>query len=328
MFIVGLALLLLGWPIFVLPALGASGRARGVAILAVLAGASGLGWELWVDVLSGASASIRLDLFGVAVVLLPLYLWAAVEAWRAGWTRVGWTGSGLTVVALILMSVAWQEASRAAERLDLALAEGSRLMFEAKFRNEEAYARYFAMDANESDFPVGHWEAIDRRSITRVVINPAGKLRAFFGEDPERQFGEGAPLEPRPDADGWHALLVYRGVGQRQLTIQRPSNDTMSIAVDGQPMRFRLAPPPLFGLPEPDGLEYLGAFSAAVPYRDRMRVSQVWLWRDAEGLLAIGALDHLFPGRQHDFITPLRWGRGVPTPEGSFLLTTGRGAVR
>jgi hypothetical protein len=185
------------------------------------------------------------------------------------------------------------------------------------------------MNAAMADVPAGHWIA---QAPTRLIVSPAGHAYLFYswGTTTEFQFGPGAPLRATTGegAPGWEALLVMRGVGERRLAIAPPEGDALVVHIDGAPVRFRRAPPPLLDIYEDERLTYLGSYSAAERLREHARVSQLWLWRSDAALLAVGIFRYLVPGQRADFVTPAVMGPGQPEGDGWRFRWEDRGRPR
>jgi hypothetical protein len=325
--ILGYAVLLCAWLAFVVPALRAPRGARGACAFASGIGLLAALREYWMSFVWGPSVvgPIRLDIPLVVMGLAVVYAAASALLWHAGWRRSALLSAGLNVVGTALVAIAWTGAMREGARLTELFHAGNRLLFEAKFRNQEAYERYFGMAVGEADAPVahpagegtdapvGHWAAEPASRFTRLVVSPQGRAFLFYPcSETECQFGPGTALREAstgPDA-GWEVRLVQRGVGERRVSITRPAGEVLAVRIDGGRFRFRRAPPPLLGIEAEERLGFLGAYAAVDPVRQHARVSQLWLWRGEEELLAIGIFRLLVPGRRADFVSPQRLGRG------------------
>lgn len=303
--------LLCVWVLFVPPAVRARRGGRSWAVAAAALGLLAALRETWMTFVWGPSAigPIRLDIPLVAALLCGVYLPASLRLWAGGWRWTAAVAGVLTLAGGGGMAAAWVGATREAERLTRLFHAGNRMLFEAKFRNAAAYDRFFEM-SGAGDHPMaGHWQATEAGPVTRLVINPAGQAFLFHGcGDSECQFGPGTALTR--DGTGWRVRLVERGVGERTLRIEPAAGGGLSGEVDGRPIAMRRATPPLLGVSPPEQLDYLGAFAAVEPVRQHARVSQLWLWRDGDDLLALGAFQVLVAGRRADFVLPIVLGRG------------------
>jgi len=302
------------WPLFLAPAFVGKPGARGWARAATGLGLAGALYESWMTFVWGPTVAgpIRIDIFLVFALLTAMYLLASLGLLRATWRRTALAAGVLTLAAAGAMGLALAETRREAAHHDALRDEGNRLLFAAKFANQEAYDAYFG-DAGAAlgRLPVGHWTPEAYAPFTRIVIGGNGRAYLFFGwDDTESQFGPGAPLETR--GDGFAAELRWRGVGSRALELDPATGDTLDLRLEGKPYRLRRTPPPLLGLPRAEGLAYLGAFSAAEPLREHARVGQLWLWHGDEGLFAVGIFRVLVAGRRADFVSPVVLGRGAP----------------
>lgn len=305
------------WVLFVVPAVarkhGGRGWARGAAGL----GLAGALYESWMTFVWGPTVvnPIRIDIFLVFPLLTAVYLLASWSLFRAAWRRTGLAAGALTLAAAGAMGITMGQIRRDTARHDALRAEGNRLLFAAKFSDQQAYDAYFGFPGDAtSALPFGHWTSEEALRFTRLVVGGDGRAYLFFGcGDSECQFGSGEPLEGR--GDGFAAELTWRGVGRRALELDPPEGETLELRVDAKPHRLRRTPPPLLQLPREERLAYLGTFSATDPLRQHARVSQLWLWRGEEGLYAVGIFRILVAGRRADFVVPLVLGRGTPDGE-------------
>jgi hypothetical protein len=273
--------------------------------------------EIWMTFVWGPSVAgpIRVDIFLVFWLLAAVYLACAWRVWRIGWTRTAAAAGAVTLIACAGMAAAWVATGQTAARLDALRDEANQLLFDARFANRTAYERAFGIGRGATDFPAGHW-VVESKAGTpyeRLIVNPSGHLFLFFRCGPtECLFGPGAPLRTAEGEheSGWKAELVMRGVGERRIAVAPPEGDALAVQIDGRPARYHRTPPPLLDIHENEDLAYLGAFSAAERMRERARVSQLWLWRGKEELLAVGIFRHLVPGQRADFVIPAVLGRG------------------
>lgn len=315
MAILAYIILLLGWVVFVPAVLRAPAGARRWAVAATLLGLAATLYEGWMTFVWGPSVAgpIRLDILLVFLLLVVVYLTAAARLWGDGWVRTALAASGGTAVALVLMTTAWARTGAEASRLRDAFEAGDRMLFEAKFRDRSAYESYFGDTGDPvAELPAGHWAAESGSHYTRLIVSDSGHAYLYHRcGATECQFGPGSRLTPRSGGPGWEAELTKRGVGRRRLVVGPVIADTLSVLIDGRGVRFVRSEPPLLEIDDPERLEYLGAYSAAERVRQHARVSQLWLWRADDQLLAVGIFRYLLPGRPADFVTPAVLGRGL-----------------
>lgn len=105
--------------------------------------------------------------------------------------------------------------------------------------------------------------------------------------------------------------MVESGVGERGLLVFPAEGSSRNTQIDTRVMRLYDAPPPLLQIAaEPARLEFLGSYAALEPIRQHVRVRQLWLWRDGDDLLALGAFGTHIAGRRAQFVCPALMGRG------------------
>ncbi len=329
--------LLCVWPLFLWPLARGPRGVRTPLTLAVASGAVALGYELWMQLVwtSRVVGPIRLDIPLLVAGLVAVDGLAGLALWRHGWKRTARVAGATVIAASVAFAAAGIGASFEIRRLDRIREEGNRLLFEAKFRNRLAYERAFGF-ADESaaargavaDLPVGHWESDSEPVYRRLVVSPAGRAFLFYRcGSTECAFGPGAQLTLRSEPGGaphWTATAFGHRIGQRRLSIRMPESDAIRVEIDGRESSFRATPPPLLRIEEGEALAELGVFSSLEPAGSLVRVSQLWLWRDADrplseaDLYAVMVLEYLVPNRRADFVTPVPLGRGTPTPDGSW----------
>ena len=277
---------------------------------------------------SHASSAIRLDIPLLVAALFAIDGVACSALWRHGTRRPALLAGALVAAAGTAFAAAWIGTGFEVRRVNRVLDEGHRLLFEAKFRNRDAYRSAFGLAADARGaagaLPVGHWEAETEPVFRRLAVSADGRIFLFYGcGATECSFGPGTRLEAGPET-GWTATVVERGVGARTIALGAPEDDRLPVAIDGRASHFRAAPPPLLGEAEaPASMIALGAFSSVERVRETARVSQLWLWRDAVAgpnetadLYAVGVFVHAPPGARVDFATPAILGRGVREADG------------
>ncbi len=269
----------------------------------------------------GRAAEIRFDILFIGAALLALYALAAVVLLVAGWRRVA-TGVGLVV--LVIGGIAgyhWVLLDRESERRREIFNEQRALLFAAGFRDRETYEQRFGPLAGEpGPRPVGHWLAEGPSRFSRLIVNGEGRVWLFFpcNGEAECAYGPaGTGLEPAAAGTEaqWRASLDPKAGAPLEVTITDAGDDRLALRVKDQTTVFAKTPPPIDPAPAPRALDYLGAFARVVCQGPYARVRQVWLWREAARLYAVGIFAPLVAGTYARFVHPVLLGEGVPTGE-------------
>jgi len=306
--------LLAVWPLLLWPARRLKGWSRAWLLITAIAGALATAHEIRMFI---EPAAIRLDVLLIAVVLGVLYA-GAVAVLFLGQRRKSAAVVGIVlVVAGGDMSYRWIESGREVERLTQAFYAGQALLFEAKFRNPEAYASYFRMfDARPTLHPVGHWEAQGKGYFSRLIVNPEGRAWAFYPCDGTECAYHSADPGVRPAGDPaerrWEITFKsLTGAPVTTVRIAQPDPDHLTLEGMGQPATFAKTPPPIDPEPGRRSLSFLGPFVQVECRGRHAAVRQLWLWQEEARLYAVGIFDTLIAGAHAGYISPAVLGEGV-----------------
>lgn len=300
--------LLAVWPLLLWPALRLKGWTRVWLFIVALAGLLAMVHE--VRIWYGAPSAIRLDIFLIAGVLVVFYVSAALLLLLGQWRK---TAAALGLAILLGgggLTYTWMQAARESERLSAVFKARNALLFEAKFRNFDTYADYFEMfDARPTDFPVGHWESEGGGYFSRLVVNPDGRVWAFFPCDQtecDYRSVEPGLQQVGESAEGhWEVSLKPMAGLAVTVKIAQPDPDHLTIEGRGQPTTLIQTPPPIDPAPGPESLVYLGPFSQAECRGQYADVHQLWLWQEGTRLYAVGLVSTLVAGKRADFVSPM-----------------------
>ena len=303
--------LLIVWLPLLWPALRLRGWSRAWLLVVAAAGLLATGHEI--RILFWTVSAIRLDILVIAVVLVMLYATAAAVMLRAAWRKSAAALVAVVVVAGGGMTYGWIEAGRESARLTEVFHERNALLFEAKFRDFNTYADYFEVfDARPTFFPVGYWAAQDSGYFSRLVVNPQGRVWAFFRcGDTECMYRS---VDPGLEAVGhlaerrWDVTLKPSVGAPVTVRIAQPTLDRLTIEGRGQPTKLAKSLPPIDPAPARRSLNYLGPFSAVECRGQHAAVRQLWLWQEGTRLYAVGIFSTLVAGTHAGFITPVLMG--------------------
>ncbi|MEM7225609.1 MAG: hypothetical protein AAF495_21705 [Pseudomonadota bacterium] len=305
------------WPLLLWPAVRLRGWSRAWLCLVILAGLlAGLHEaRQW----SGTISAIRLDIPLIAIVLGALYGITALVLLRARWRK---TASALAFGLLMAgggLAVQWIEAGREAARLSEVFKERNALLFAARFRDQDTYDASFNMvEGRPAPFPVGHWEG-EGGYFSRVIVNPAGEVWAFFPCDgTECLYRSAAPgLEALDDpvAGRWRVTLAPPAGLPVEVRLTQHGPERLEIEGRGQPTRLTKTPPPIDPAPPPRRLTYLGPFSQVACRGQYAEVRQLWLWQEGNRLYGVGIFATLVAGTHARFVSPILLGEGVRASE-------------
>lgn len=305
--------LLAVWVLLLWPALRLGGRARGWLVLVIFVAIAALIHEirmfLWVI------AAIRLDIIVISAVLGVLYASAAVLLYARHWVR---TAATLAVVLAAIgggMGYQWLEVSREGRRASKAFEESNRLLFKAKFRDQETYESYFGpLTGDGVAYPSGHWQSEGRSRFTRVIVNDEGRVWLFYQcqEDAECHSGPGGTGLRKSGGDvlQWVASLKPPAGLLFDIEMARSGTDVLSVVTRGQTYRFTRVPPPVDPAPAARTLRFLGSYSDVECIRAHAKVRQVWLWQNGEHLYGIAIFSTLVAGQESRFVRPVVLGQG------------------
>ena len=187
----------------------------------------------------------------------------------------------------------WIEAGRESARLTEVFHERNALLFEAKFREFDTYADYFKIfDARPTFFPVGNWEDQGEGYFSRLIVNPTGRVWAFFRcgdkECPYHSAEPGLQTVGDPAGMQWEVVLEPPAGLPVTVRIARPDRDRLTIEGRGQPSTMAETPPPIDPAPARRSLNFLGPFTALDCRGDYTDVRQLWLWQEGTRLYAVG----------------------------------------
>ena len=307
--------LLTVWPLLLWPALRLR-RSSSRAWLLVVAITGLMATAHEIRMLSGTTSAIRLDIPLIAIVLGVLYASAAAVMFRGRWRK----SAALLGVVLVLagggLSYTWIEAGRESERLTELLHARNALLFEAKFRSDNAYASYFQMfDARPTFFPVGHWEAQGEGYFRRLLVNPEGRAWAFYrcGETECAYHSTDPGVQPveDPAEKRWKVMLRPPTGAPVTVDIALTDPDHLTIEGQGQPTTFTKTPAPIDPAPARRSLSFIGPFSQVKCRGWHADVRQLWLWQEDRRLYAVGIFATLFSGTRAGFVSPILLGEGV-----------------
>ena len=299
--------LLIVWLLLLWPAWRLKGWAGLWLFLVAAVGCAAAVREIWLFL--GTSSAIRLDILLISIVLVVLYMTAAVVlAWRR-WRRLAILLGALLILLGAGMIHQWNLAGKEAERLREVFHTRNALLFDAGFRSPAAYeAAYGPFAGTGVDHPVGHWLALEDTRFSRLIINAEGDTWAFYRcGDTECAYGPGGGgLLPQGEAASWGTTLLPSAGAALPLTLRLEAPERLALQIEGQADQlFAPAPPPLADPPAPEDMAYLGPFTAFTCKDDLVDFQQLWLWREQDRLFAVAVFSRLLAGRRHNFITPL-----------------------
>ena len=240
--------LLVVWLPLLWPALRLRGWSRAWLLVVAAAGLLATGHEI--RMLFWTVSAIRLDILVIAVVLVMLYATAAAVMLRAAWRKSAAALVAVVIVAGGGMSYGWIEAGRESARLIEDFHARNALLFEAKFRDLDTYASYFeTFDARPTFFPVGHWEDQGQGDFSRLIVNPQGRVWAFYRcGDTECAYRSGdSSLQAvgHPAQKQWDVTLNPPAGAPMTVRIAQPAPDRLSIEGSRQPVAFSKTLPPI-----------------------------------------------------------------------------------
>jgi hypothetical protein len=305
--------LLVAWVLLVWPALQTKGAVRIWLAVVILPGIAALVHEIWIFLY--ASDAIRIDILYISIVLLAFYGCTIVVLFMTKWRR---SAALLGLVLLVIgagMNFEWIKLQRETARLTDLFHERNALLFDAKFRDRQAYQSYFGpLEPVGGAFPAGHWQPEDGGYYKRLIINAKGDVWLFYacGETECALRNDEAGLKPVAGgaADTWQAELTPPAGVPVQVMIARQGPDRVSVAAGERMATFKTAPPPIGSEPAKQALTYLGTFAHAACRKRHSDVRQVWLWRQDDRLFALGIMSTLVAGRKSRFVEPLFLGEG------------------
>jgi hypothetical protein len=306
--------LLAVWPALLWPALRSSGWSRGW--LLIVAGAGLLATVHEIRILTGAPMAIRLDIPLFTIVLCGLYGAAAAVMFRNRWRKSAAALATILVLAGGGMGYAWIGAGHEAERLTKVFEARNALLFEAKFRSDNAYGSYFRMyDARPTLHPVGHWQAQGGGYFSRLIVNPEGRAWAFYRcGGTECTYHSTPPgLQPAGDAAErrWRVTLKPYSGAPVSVVIEMSGPGRLTLKGRGQPTAFTKTPPPIDPAPARRALSFLGPFTQVECRGRHAEVRQLWLWQEGARLYAVGIFSTLLAGAHAGYLSPVLLGEGA-----------------
>jgi hypothetical protein len=272
-----------------------------------MAGCAAAVREVWLFL--GTSSAIRLDILLISIVLAVLYMTAAVVlAWRR-WRKLAILLGALLILLGAGMIHQWNLAGQEAERLQEVFQARNALLFDAGFRSPAAYeAAYGPFIAPGVDHPVGHWLALEDARFSRLIINAWARVWLFYRcGDTECHYGpsgSGLQRESGGSEGAWAAILNPHVGAALAVQIRQDGPERLMLQAEGQTAQlFAPAPPPIPDAPARENLVYLGPFATYACAEGTVDLQQLWLWRDADRLYAVGVFSRLTAGKIHRFIT-------------------------
>jgi hypothetical protein len=305
-------MLLVLWVPLLWPALVLRGWKRGALLVVVAAGILATVNEVWQ---TSAGNAIRIDIFLLVTVLTLLYFAAVAVLWLARWRFLAFAIGAVLLVTLGMLGYRWAAVMEETARVTQKLEARDALLFRAKFRNQEGYDAYFGPFGDDTTrFPVGHWQAPDKSPYTRLIVNADGWAWLFYrcGKTECAYRPANAPLERVVGAVGfeWRGLLRPLAGELLAVRIVRDHDTQVTLEARGGRTAFAKAPPPIAGESETAALTYLGAYVATTCIRKHAAVRQIWLWRQADRLFAVGVFQTLVAGQRALFVSPVAMGEG------------------
>ncbi len=304
------------WVLLLWPLYRMRGWKRLAVLLAVLAGLLATLHEIrqWY----GTISAIRLDIPLIAMLLLGLYGLAAAMLFVARMRKT----AILLVLALSAtcggMVFQWILIGRESAKVSEAFHTSNNLLFAAKFRDQATYDRTFGPFTAGTAFPAGHWIAEAGARYTRLILNAEGRAWLFYPcSNSECAYGEAGgtlQLGAGGPKKRWTASLKSRALRPLEIDIRAEDSDRLTLRVGDDRTALTKAPPPIDANPAPHSLEFLGAFSAYQCKGRLVDVRQLWLWREAERLYAVGIFRNMTAGRPSSRVAPILLDEG--TPEG------------
>ncbi len=328
-----LYLVLLGlWPPLLWPALRAKGALRlwlwvvvGLGLMACL-----YETRFWF----GSAEAIRIDILFGAPVLAGVHAVTALLLFAANWRRFALAYASALLVLLGGAVHLWH----AEEREQARFLEGLVLVAQGGFRSPEVHDEHYGPFAPAPEgLPAGHWLSDGDSLATRLIINAEGRVWLFrrLRDAETLDFVSAVGLRRAEGGDGttWIGELTEArptiSLPPRPVTVMRLGKTQLTLTFRDRPVAFAKAPPPIDPAPRTESLSYLGSFGHVDCGPRRVEIVQLWLWRDQDGLYAVGTARRFAKGQ------PLRSARlmvlGAGAAEGDawdFAWDGGRGASR
>ncbi len=310
-----LYLVLLGlWPPLLWPALRAKG---GLSLWLLVVVGLGLAASLHEARLwFGSGEPIRVDILVIAPLLGVVYAIATVFLFRARWRRFAATYGAALVLLWAVATILWQVERREQARF----LEGLVLVAQAGFRSPQVYDEHYGPFALAPEgLPAGHWLSDGDPLATRLIINAQGRVWLFrrLREAETLDFVSATNLRPAEGGDGttWTGALTEArptiSLPPRPVTVMRLGTTQLTLTFRDRPVAFAKAPPPIDPAPRTDRLSYLGSFGHIDCGPSRVEIVQLWLWRDRDGLYAVGATRPFAKGPPLRFARPMVLGTGA-----------------
>ncbi len=318
-------LLMLSLLLFWVPIFRSSVPSNGLLFVPAVLGVLACGYEIYTRFILGPKVMgpIRVDILLISVLLIIAYALGASGLLQS--RRQGAPVGAVFLVTLIIpllavtgLSVQWWKIGKETAELTALIEDQNKLLFEAKFRDEETIGRYFGNLVSADKPLVGHWRAVEGRHPGRLVINDEGKAWGFIQcQDSECLLGTG-------EMEGTRLTLAHRmlpsyhfevrEVSPQKLTLVRIEEKPQTAASPPKTSTFVKEAPPVFSTGEQvENLKYLGSFSHLKDHKQHITVTQLWLWQGPEGPLAVMVHDTPVKGRKAEFIHAWNLGEGRPT---------------
>jgi len=306
--------LLVAWVLLLWPTFRLKGWMRGWLLVVIAFGIAALIYEIRMYLWS--SANIRLDIILISILLGLLYGSAVVLLFSRHWRKTAMMLTAILVMIGSGMTFKWIEVSREGQHVSEAFEEGNRLLFKAKFRNQETYESHFGPFTSASeDYPTGHWQIEGRSSFTRMIINAKGRVWLFYQcyEDIECHSGPGGSglRKSNDDPRQWLASLKPPVGMPFDIEITQTKTGALSVKERDRTIHFTKASPPVDPAPAPQSLRFLGSFADSKCIRKHAKVRQVWLWQAGQRLYGVGIFSTLVAGQKSLFVRPFVIGDGI-----------------
>ena len=261
----------------------------------------------------GSPAAIRVDIILISMALAVLYAASPVLLFLKGWTKTAITFVAFLTAIGVGMGYEWSKVRNESTRVTAAFEETNRLLFKAKFRDQNTYLKYFKkLSSDDNRFPTGHWKADQEGQFTRVVINSDGHVWLFYQcqDDAECHYGpQGSGLQETEAELEWTASIRHRVGTPFDIHIKQLPGEMLELKRGDYKQQFIKRPPPIEQNSGQNALQFAGAFSNVKCEGAHARVHQVWLWNGDNSSYAVGVFSTLVAGRTNRFISPVIMGK-------------------
>lgn len=282
----------------------------------------------------GSAEAIRIDIIFGAPVLAGIHAVTALLLFAAGWRRLALAYGAAFLVLLGGAAVLWQAEKREQARFR----EGLVLVAQGGFRGPQVYEDHYGPFAPAPEgLPAGHWLSDGDPLATRLIINGEGRVWLFrrLRDAETLDFVSAAGLRRAEGGDRttWTGELTEARptifLPPRPVTVKRLGATQLTLTFRDRPVAFAKAPPPIDPAPRTERLSYLGSFGHIDCGPRRVEVVQLWLWRDQDGLYAVGAARPFAKGQPLRFARLMVLGAGAAEDDSWVFAWEGvRGASR